>query len=99
VSVGALTVDTTTVPALLYADSSDTGTITTFVYSYVLIDRIARVATLDDDLARGLDTADSVLTRQSGEAQLSLWRQRDDIFVAVFPADGPSLSDRIRPAQ
>jgi len=99
VSVGALTVDTTTVPALLYADSSDAGTITTFVYSYVLIDRIARVATLDDDLARGLDTADSVLTRQSGEAQLSLWRQRDDIFVAVSPADGPSLSDRIRPAQ
>ncbi|HHP7237368.1 hypothetical protein [Longibacter sp.] len=99
VSVGALTVDTTTVPALLYADSSGTGTITTYVYSYVLIDRISRIATLDNDLARGLDTADSILTRQSGEAQLSLWRQRDDIFVAVSPSGGAPLSDRIRPAE
>jgi hypothetical protein len=95
--VGALSVDTMFVPTILYADSTREATLTTYVYSYALIDRIGKIATLDDDLARGLDTADSVLIRRSGDARLALWRHSDDVFVTVSPDPDVSLNGRIRP--
>ncbi|PEN13926.1 hypothetical protein CRI94_07675 [Longibacter salinarum] len=96
-SIGALTVDSATVPVILYTDTTTTSSITTYVYSYALIDRVERIDKLDDDLARGLDTADSLISRRVDDTQISLWRHRDDIFVAVTPAAVDSLAKRIRP--
>ena len=102
--VGVLSIASVSVPTILYADSTVTQdplpVMKTLVYSYALIDRLRERATLDKDIARGLETADSVMVRQTGQARFAIWRESDDIYVVLAtntPDDADALGTRIRP--
>jgi hypothetical protein len=58
------------------------------------------MADLDPELRRGLETADSVMVRTSGEARVALWRNADDVFIVIAAntsGDAEALGDRIQP--
>ena len=102
--VGVLDLGPAQVPAILYADStvaqSPLPVIKTLVYSYALIDKLDGLANLDPELRRGLETADSVMVRTSGEARVALWRNADDVFVTIATnteGDAADLGERIEP--
>lgn len=102
--MGVLDLGPANVPAILYADStvaqSPRPVIKTLVYSYALIDNLEGMADLDPELRRGLETADSVMVRTSGDARLALWRNADDVFVTVATntnGDASDLGERIEP--
>lgn len=102
--VGVLDIASVSVPTILYADSTVTQSplpvMKTLVYSYALIDRLRERAMLDKDIARGLETADSVMVRQTGQARFAIWRESDDIYVVLAtntPDDAVALGTRVRP--
>jgi len=77
------------VPALLYADSVDTGRITVFAYSYALLDRIGDPVQLDIDARRTLEQQGQPVTRREADQSVVLWRHRDDLLLAVAPHLSP----------
>ena len=102
--VGVLDLGPAQVPAILYADStvaqSPLPVIKTLVYSYALVDNLDDVADLDPELRRGLETADSVMVRMSGDARVALWRNADDVFITIATnteGDATALGNRIEP--
>jgi 4-amino-4-deoxy-L-arabinose transferase-like glycosyltransferase len=102
--VGVLDLGPAEVPTIFYADStiaqSPRPVIKTLVYSYALIDNLSGMADLDPELRRGLETADSVMVRTSGEARVALWRNADDVFIVIAAntsGDAEALGDRIQP--
>jgi DNA-directed RNA polymerase specialized sigma24 family protein len=102
--VGVLDLGPAQVPAILYADStvaqSPLPVIKTLVYSYALIDNLGGMADLEPELRRGLETADSVMVRTSGEARVALWRNADDVFVTIATntdGDAADLGERVKP--
>lgn len=102
--IGVLNIESISVPTILYADSTVTQSprpvLKTLVYSYALIDRLSDSAILDTDVARGLETADSVMVRQTEQARFAIWRQADDIYMVLAtntPDDADALGARIRP--
>ena len=103
-SVGVLDLGPAQVPAILYADStvaqSPLPVIKTLVYSYALIDNLDGIASLDPKLRRGLETADSVMVRRSGDARVALWRNADDVFMTIATnseGSAAALGKRIDP--
>ena len=82
--IGHLTVESDLrVPALAYADSTANGRITVFAYNYALIDRIGDRATLAPDTRDLLTTERRPIARRVLNQSLVLWRERDDLFLAV----------------
>ena len=84
------------VPALLYADSIDTGRITVFAYNYALLDRIGDRAQLDVDAQETVREEGRAVVRRVLDQSVVLWRERDDLFLAVashLPPD--SLRSRL----
>jgi DNA-directed RNA polymerase specialized sigma24 family protein len=84
------------VPALLYADSIDTGRITVFAYNYALLDRIGDRAQLDADAHETVREEGRAVVRRVLDQSVVLWRERDDLFLAVashLPPD--SLRSRL----
>ena len=77
------------VPALVYADSTTDGRITIFAYNYALLDRIGDRAALDTDMRDRLATARHPVVRRELDQSLVLWRERDDLFLAVAPHLAP----------
>ncbi len=86
------------IPVLLYADTSDNARIATFAYSYALADRIEDTATLDTEIRDALARRNRLVSNEQAGARGLLWRDRDDIFVAIAPSLPPdSLRSRLRP--
>ena len=87
------------IPVLLYANAtSDSTRITTFAYSYALVDRIEATATLDTGVREALARRHHLVTDEDEGAKGLLWRDRDDIFVVVAPSlSADSLRARLRP--
>jgi hypothetical protein len=76
------------VPVFLYADEDDQN-VAVFAYSYALLDQVPDRLRLSDDDYEGL--AEGVpAVRETSLGEILLWRDRDDIYVAVTdlpPAD------------
>lgn len=82
------------IPAFRYGSPDEP--ITLYTYTYRLLSRYAdRLSLAPDILAQIEDDAQFDL-HDLGEAQVLLWRNRDDIFVAVTQANAEALRDRIR---
>lgn len=99
--IGQLQVGTgARIPAFLYTDDRTTGQVTVFAFNYALLDELGERVQLEGDLRRALATNDDLIshTTDAGQAVV-LWRQRDDILVAVAPhLDAKTLRDRLVPA-
>lgn len=86
------------IPVVLYADSADGARIAAFAYSYALVDRIGDTVTLDTEIRDALARRNHLVSDEQAETQGLLWRDRDDIFVAVAPSlPADSLRARLRP--
>jgi DNA-directed RNA polymerase specialized sigma24 family protein len=87
----------TDVPALLYADDETESQIVALVFNYALLNQLGKAATLAQNYRSKLATNESLLTEQRSDRGVVLWRQRDDIFVAVAPnLRADTLRARIR---
>ena len=88
------------VPVLLYRTdrssraSPDSLLLPVFVYNYALLDETREELTLGPGTLDRLDRREYVIDR-SGDRPAVLWRQRDDIYLAVTPIDPDSLVGRI----
>lgn len=86
------------IPVLIYADTIDDTRIATFAYSYALADRIEDTATLDTGIRDALARRNRLVSNEQPGARGLLWRDRDDIFVAIAPSLPPdSLRSRLQP--
>lgn len=86
------------IPVFLYGDPADTGRIAIFAYSYALVDELEPQATLGRTQRQALAENRHLVTRQDSANARIIWRDQDDIFVAVAPSLSPEeLSGRIRP--
>lgn len=86
------------VPVLLYAEESSEQRIAVYAFNYALVDSLGDQATLDRSLRTDLAANRSLLTEERPDRAVVLWRQQDDIFVAVAPhLSASSLRSRIRP--
>lgn len=87
------------VPVFLYADENDPR-ITIFAYSYALLDRIQGRASLEERLRSKLAQSKHLVTHRNAAHQGILWRDQDDIFVAVtssIPVDSLDLRNWLQP--
>jgi hypothetical protein len=84
------------VPALVYTDTASGATVSTFAYTYALIDALGPRTELDAELRRALTTPDSLITRTVDDRAAVLWRSSDDVYVAVSSLPSDALAARIR---
>lgn len=86
-----------TVPALLYDDPPEKAPIVVYVFNYALLDALGPQGTLTRTLRSKLASNRSLLSEESNDRSAILWRQQDDIFVAVAPhLNSSSLQPRIQ---
>lgn len=84
------------IPVYLY--TADTATIATFAYSYAVVDQLEDEATLSTPLRTALAEGHRPVTDEEESGKALLWRDRDDIFVAVSPSlPADSLRTRLQP--
>ncbi len=84
------------IPVLLYRNLNESGDIVLYAYSYAFLDTHGHRFRLASDVLEHIETEDLFDLRDSGEANVLIWRQRDDIFMAVTESDIEALGDRIR---
>ena len=86
------------IPVFLYEDAGESTRIAIFAYSYALIDRMAATTTLDTQVRSELARRNHLVTHTDGSTGGLLWRDRDNIFVAVAPSlSTDSLRARLQP--
>lgn len=86
------------VPVLLYSDSTTSARIAAFVYTYALVDDLQAAAPLNTQVRSQLAERNRPVAQTRDSASGLLWRNRDDIFVAVSPSlSADSLRPRLRP--
>lgn len=84
-------------PFFLYEDDESDGQIAIFAYSYALIDTVDGRVTLARSLRSKLASNQALLEANGESEAVVLWRQQDDILVAVAPhLNAESLRRRIR---
>lgn len=86
-------------PVFFYRDRQADRPLRVYAFTYGLLEKYPDRLQLGQDVLRLLERADTVATREARGRTLTLWRDRDDIFVAVPPegtADGAAdLAARI----
>ena len=85
------------VPALRYADGSTGAAITVYALSYALLDRLSPHAQLSPRILSRLQEPGRQTTLASSDRQVVLWRQRDDILLAVASSELAALAPRVQP--
>lgn len=96
--VGRVRSEGADVPVFLYTTAGNEGDIAIFAYSYALVDRMAATATLDTQVRSELARRNQLVAHADASAEGLLWRDRDDIFIAVAPSlSTDSLRARLRP--
>ena len=84
------------IPVLLYRNMNESGNIVLYAYSYAFLDTHGRRFRLASDVLERIETEDLFDLRDSDEANVLIWRQRDDIFIAITESDSEALENRIR---
>lgn len=86
------------VPVFLYNNTNPKARVAIFAYSYALVDRLGTAATLSTSIRDSLAPSKHLVSHESDGRGGLLWRNRDDIFVAVSPTLPPdSLRGRLNP--
>lgn len=86
------------VPVALYRDSSTTGRIAAFAYSYALATRSGS-SPLSTEIRKALAPHKQPIRHTQSSATGLLWRNRDDIFIVLSPTvPVDSLRSRLRPS-
>lgn len=86
------------VPAFIFADATSDHRITTYAYTYAVIDRFGERVQLAQDVRQELQEEQQINLHSSGESGVLVWRVRDDIYVAVTKADPRRVRTRIGPS-
>ncbi len=84
------------IPVFLYRNTSETGSILLYAYSYAFLDTHGHRFQLTSDVLERIETESLFDLRDSGEANVLIWRERDDIFIAVTESNIEALENRIR---
>ncbi|WP_457651411.1 RNA polymerase sigma factor [Rhodocaloribacter sp.] len=83
------------VPVLLFEDPATGERITVFTYSYAFLERNRGRVQLERDILLQIESDDRFDLHDLGERKVLVWRNRDDIFVAVTAGDADLLRSRI----
>lgn len=84
------------VPAFLYQDElTDNQTLVLYVYNYALLNQFEDRLSLEPGILRQIQEEQHFDLHDLGERQVLVWRNRDDIYVAVTTGDAESLRHRI----
>lgn len=83
------------VPVLLYEDQHTQAPLVLYAYTYALLDKLGERFTFPEDALRTLQEQDGMATRTVGERDVLIWRDRDDIFLAVTKGDAATLQQRL----
>lgn len=92
VTVGDVTASAQ-VPILIYREG--THTITVYVYSYAFLDKHGKELVLERDILRQIEDEGNFDLHDLGEDKVLIWRNRDDIYIAITPGDAEELRQRI----
>lgn len=87
-----------TVPVFLYDDTlddTDDPAITLYVFTYALLDRHQERIQLDPEILRQIQDDQQFDLHDLGARNALVWRNRDDIYVAVTPGNPEALRKRI----
>ena len=84
------------IPVLMYRNTDESGNIVLYAYSYAFLDIHGRRFQLASDVLERIEAEDLFELRNSGEANVLIWRQRDDIFIAIAESGSEALENRIR---
>ncbi|MCH8960397.1 MAG: hypothetical protein IH820_03525 [Bacteroidetes bacterium] len=87
-----------TVPVFLYDDTldeTDGPAITLYVFSYALLDQHKERIQLEPEILRQIQDHQQFDLHDLGRRNALVWRNRDDIYVAVTPGDPEALRKRI----
>lgn len=88
-------VDGAEVPVVVFLDVSTSRPIAVYVYSYAFLDRHADEVILENDILRQIESEGNFDLHDLGEEKALVWRNRDDIFIAITRADADELRSRI----
>ena len=85
-----------TVPVFLFDDTlTDGPAITLYVFSYALLERHKEHIQLEPEILRQIQDNEQFDLHDLGRRNVLVWRNRDDIYVAVTPGDPEALRKRI----
>ena len=87
-----------TVPVFLFDDTldeTDGPAITLYVFSYALLDQHKEHIQLEPEILRQIQGDEQFDLHDLGARNALVWRNRDDIYVAVTPGDPEALRKRI----
>jgi hypothetical protein len=84
------------VPAFFYQDDlEDNQTLVLYVYNYALLNRFEDRLSLEPGILRQIQEEQHFDLHDLGERKVLVWRNRDDIYVAVTSGDAEALRQRI----
>ena len=83
------------VPVFLYEDNTADEPLAIFVYTYALLENNAGQIQLAPDIMEQIKGDHSFDLHDLGAQKVLVWRDRDDIFVAVTAAEAEALRRRI----
>ena len=85
----------TFIPLLTYHDEATNELIPVFVYDYALLGRVGDRLRFEAETLRQIEDENHFELHDMGSKQVLVWRNRDDIFVAVTRGGAEALQDRI----
>lgn len=86
------------IPAFVFSDTTSDHRITTYAYTYAVIDQFGDRVRLTQDIRQELQNEQQVNLHSTDESGVLVWRVRDDIYVAVTKADPQRVRSRIGPS-
>ncbi len=94
VSIVELDADTR-VPVFVFDDNASDQRITTYAYTYAVLDRLGDRVRLTRELRQQLQDEEHITLQTMDDSGVLVWRKRDDIYVAVTKADPRRVRPRI----
>ena len=82
-------------PVFLYEDQVSGRPFALYAYSYAFLDRNENLVELGADILRQIQEEHHFDLHDLGTDQVLVWRNRDDIYVAVVKGNAEELRDRI----
>jgi hypothetical protein len=86
------------VPAFVFTDQASNQRITTYAYTYAVIDQLDDQVQLAQDVRENLQSEQQITLHRTETGNVLVWRVRDDIYLAVTQANPGSVRSRILPA-
>lgn len=82
-------------PVLIYSNVDGSGSVAVYVYSYAFLDAHEDDLQLSPDVLTQIESEGFFDLHDLGDAKALVWRQRDDIYIAITGGDAEALQERI----